>query len=119
MGKNMKYSQRPKLLSGYRESSKLNMDDYLDYAGGRIRNPLSELLQNRQCTYVNTRELDDLLCEKLKDSDIYYDGYRRWIEVHRSVRIRIMTRVLMREFGYLMWSGSTKKILYKPLRDVS
>lgn len=92
----------------------VNLNTYVESLTKSIRPYIKAELKDVKSSYVNSRELDDKLCEDLKDSKELVDGEHRWIEIHRSLRVRIIIQTLIKEFGYEMWSGKTKKVLYKP-----
>lgn len=100
----------------YRDDNyrKENMDNYIKTAQNNVKKPLKIVLKTYPCMFINTREADDRLCELLKDDRFLYDGIRRWSEIHRSFRIRIITNVMIEDLGYEIWSGKTRKVLYKP-----
>jgi hypothetical protein len=90
------------------------MEIYICTTQRKLHPQLHTVVNKYPSTFINTREMDDMLCEHLKNSKTQFDGYRRWIEVHRSIRIRIITKSLIEDFGYIMWSGKTRKVLFKP-----
>ena len=94
--------------------SMASLSSYVSATQKQIYEPLNHVLKQRNSVFVNTRELDDLLCDHLKDSEVHYDGTRKWIEINRNLRIRIITRVLLDDMGYTMWSGTTRKVLRRP-----
>jgi len=97
----------------------LNIINYINGMAKTIRPIIKKELVMPKATYVNTRELDDILCNKMKDDLTKIDGTHRWIEIHRNVRVRIIINALKKEFGYVMWSGNSRKVLYKPIPSSS
>jgi hypothetical protein len=75
---------------------------------------IKRVLPKMNPVFINTRELDDILCDLTKCDRTLADGKKRWIEIHRSVRVRIISKTLVDTFGYVVWSGNTRKVFYKP-----
>jgi hypothetical protein len=75
-----------------------------------IDNQLSRITKS---VYLNIQEFDDRLYEALADNTELCDGRRRWVDLYRPARIRIVRRYLINKKGYKQWSGRTNKILYK------
>ncbi len=90
------------------------MEQYVERMIKTISPTLKKKLSLSKSSYINTRELDDILCDDMKDDMTKIDGNRRWIEIHRSIRVRIITTALITVFKCTMWSGNSRKVLCKP-----
>jgi hypothetical protein len=95
----------------------LNIIRYVEKMIVIMRPLIKKKLVMPKSTYINTRDLDDILCNDMKDDLTKIDGEHRWIEIHRSLRVRIISTTLMKEFGYVMWSGNTRRVLCKPIKE--
>jgi hypothetical protein len=91
-----------------------NGEKYVASVVKPMRPFIKQKLKSHKSSFINSRELDDELCDDMKNETTLIDGEHRWIEIHRNMRVRIIITTLIKEFGYIMWSGKTKKVLYKP-----
>jgi len=92
----------------------INMDTYILRMVKWVTPLIKRVLPKMNPVFINTRELDDILCDLTKNDKTLSDGKKRWIEIHRSVRVRIISKTLVDTFGYIVWSGNTRKVFYKP-----
>jgi hypothetical protein len=99
------------------EHRKRSMIIYMNKTTVWIKPYIHKWLDPKECIYLNVQELDDTLCEELADNTELCDGRRRWVELYRPVRIRILIRYLTMKQGYEMWSGASHKVLYKPAKS--
>jgi hypothetical protein len=102
---------RPKIPCNF------NLEQYVERMIITMRPIIKKKLALTKSSFINTRELDDLLCNDMKEDSTLIDGKRRWIEIHRSIRMRIIATTLVEKLGYKMWSGKSRKVLCKPERE--
>jgi hypothetical protein len=91
-----------------------SLNDYVCGVVKTIKPYIRQIVIKQKGSFINSREVDDILCESLKTDKTLFDGEHRWIEINRSIRVRVVIKTLEDEFGYKMWSGKSKKVLYKP-----
>ena len=94
--------------------STVNIEGYILRMMKYITPHIKSILQRTKSNFINTRELDDMLCDEAKGDKTLVDGKNRWIEIHRSVRVRVISKTLVDVFGYVVWSGNTRKVFCKP-----
>ncbi len=94
-----------------------NLELYVEKMSKKMLPLLKKHISVKNAPFVNTRELDDDMCERMKDNLTLIDGKNRWIEIHKNMRVRIITTTLMSKLGYTMWSGNTRKVLCKPKNE--
>lgn len=94
--------------------STVNIEGYILRMMKYITPHIKNILIKSKSNFVNTRELDDMLCDEAKGDRTLVDGKNRWIEIHRSVRVRVISKTLVDNFGYVVWSGNTRKVFCKP-----
>ena len=91
-----------------------NSNLYIDGLVSYIRPVIKQKLSKKPAVYVNTRVMDTELCEDLTNDTNLADGKRRWVDLNRNTRLRILTKTLIDKFGYKIWSGKSRKVLCKP-----
>jgi hypothetical protein len=94
--------------------STVNIEGYILRMMKYITPHIKNILARTRSNFINTRELDDMLCDEAKSDKTLVDGKNRWIEIHRSVRVRVISKTLVDVFGYVVWSGNTRKVFCKP-----
>jgi hypothetical protein len=91
-----------------------SINNYIDKMVTTMHPFVNDKLVNSRVMFVNIHELDDVLCDDMKNDDTKIDGRYKWIEIKRNIRLRIISTTLKRDFGYILWSGNSHRVLYNP-----
>ena len=97
----------PKCTDSRKYTNTLNREHlctYADKTNPEVYLFLKSTIIEKNCKFYNTHELDDLITEK----------YPEWKQLKYPFRVSIILAVLMVDFGFMLWSTRSKKIVYDP-----